>query len=369
MMRTARFRPLALFVLPLALLGGCGGGGGGGSSGMATLQVRMQDTPVDDAEHVYVTVDRVEVFRTEGATEIRETLVDVPAQYDLLALQNGLSAVLGTAQFPPGDYASIRLIVAADSRQDIARLPADQLNNHIVIGGTAYPLIVPSGAQTGIKFNHHFTLSADEITVLSFDFDVRRSVHQRGHQDVFNLRPTLRLIDTVVSGSIVGTVTTSDASPLPTGTVVSAQQSGVEVASAMVDGTTGTYTIGPILAGTYDLVVIAPGYDFQSKTGVVVTAQQQTTGHDFTLTAAGGLGDVSGTVTFATIMPENVTVQLRWSGFLVASTGIDTVTGAYGLTGVPAGTYDVVATDGTASVTGPATVTDATATTVDLTLP
>lgn len=368
-MHRLRIRPLALFVLPLTLLAACGGGGGGGASGMGTLQVRMQDTPVDDAEHVYVTVDRVEVFRTEGATEIRETVVDVPAQYDLLELQNGLSAVLGTGRFPPGDYASIRLIVAADSRQDVATLPADQLKNHIVIGGTAYPLIVPSGAQTGIKFNHHFTLSADEITVLSFDFDVRRSIHQRGHQDVFNLRPTLRLIDTVVSGSIAGTVTTSDASPLPTGTVVSAQQSGAEVASAVVDGTTGAYVIGPVLAGTYDLVVIAPGFDFQSETGVVVTAQQQTVGHDFTLVAAAGLGDVGGTVSLTTTPPESVTMELRWNGLLVASTGIDTVTGAYGFTGVPAGTFDVVATDGTASVTGPATITDATTTTVDLTLP
>ncbi len=363
------FRRFALASIPLALLAACGGGsGGGGGSGTGTLQLRMQDTPVDEAENVFVTVARVEVFRSVDGEGVRETLVDTPAQYDLLELQNGVTAVLGTGEFPVGDYRSIRLIIAPDSRQDIQTLPADQLNNYIVIAGVAYPLIVPSGAQTGIKFNHHFTLTADAITVLTFDFDVRRSVHQRGHQDIFNLRPTLRLIDTVVSGSIAGTVSTSDASPLPVGTVVSAQQAGIEVASATVDVTTGAYVIGPVLSGTYDLVVISPGFGFASESGVVVTAQQQTAGHDFTLTAAAA-GTVDGTVTLTTVLAENVTMQLRWNGFLVASTGIDNVTGAYGFAAVPVGTYDVVATDGTSSVTGSAVVADGAATTVDLTLP
>jgi hypothetical protein len=323
---------------------------------------------VDAAENVFVTVARVEVFRSEGGVEIRETLVDTPAQYDLLELQNGVEAVLGTGAFPVGEYHSIRLIIEADSRQDLQSLPPESLNNYIVIDGTAYPLIVPSGAQTGIKLNHNFTLSADAITTLTFDFDVRRSVHQRGHQGVFNLRPTLRLIDTIVSGTISGNVTTDDASPLPDGTVVSAQQAGTEVASATVDVGTGDYQIGPLVAGTYDLVVIAPGYGFASETGVVVVAQQDSPDHDFTLTAS-AVGDLSGTVALTTTVPEDVTVDLIWNGFVVASTGIDSVTGAYAFTGVPVGDYTVVSGDGTASTSGAGTVPDGGSVTVNLTLP
>lgn len=374
-MRTQCSRPAPILgALALGFLTACGSGGGegGGFSDAAksgTLQVRMQDTPVDEAENVFVTIERVEVFRSEAGAQIRETLVDTPAQYDLLELQNGVQAVLGTGQFPAGDYSSIRLIVAADSRADIATLPADQLNNYIVIDGTPYPLIVPSGAQTGIKFNHHFTLNPDQITVLTFDFDVRQSVHQRGHQGIFNLRPTLRLIDTVVSGTISGNVTTSDLTPIPAGTVVSAQQAGVEVASGPVDETTGDYVIGPLAAGTYDLVVIAPGFDFATETGVVVTAQQDSGGHDFVLTPA-EVGDVSGTVAFTTTLPEDVTVRLMSGTFLVATAAIDTTTGAYAFTDLPAGTYDVVATDGTATDTAlGVSVTGGAATTVDLTLP
>jgi hypothetical protein len=365
-MHRSRLLSFALGALLLAPAA-CGGGGGGDGSGSATLEVRMQDTPVDEADSVFVTIDRVEVMRPGSAGEVTEVLVSTPAQYDLLVLQNGVSAVLGTGRFPPGEYSSIRLIVGTNTPEEIDTLPADQLKNHVVIDGVSYPLVVPSGAQTGIKLNHRFTLTEDEITVLTLDFDVRKSVHRRGHQDVFNLRPTIRLVDTVVSGTVSGTVTTSDASPVPVGTVVSAQQAGVEVGSATV-AADGTYSIGPLLAGTYDLVATAPGYGVEALTGVEVVAQQDAAGNDFVLEPS-ATGDVAGTVTFGASDPATVLVRLTWNGFLVATTAPDPSTGGYGFEGVPVGDYVVVATDGTASASGPATVTSGTETIVDLVLP
>jgi hypothetical protein len=380
-MRAPPSPSLFLGCLSLCLLSACGSGGAVGNdgspggpespgAGKGLLQVRMHDAPVDDADNVFVTVDRVEVFRSDGGSEIKETLVDTPAQYDLLALQNGVEAVLGTGEFPAGEYRSIRLIIAADSRDDIDTLPAEDLNNYIVIDGETFPLIVPSGAQTGIKFNHHFTISEGEIKILTFDFDVRQSVHQRGHQGIFNLRPTLRLIDTVADfGTISGNVSIEDASPIAGGTVVSAQQAGVEVASAGVDTATGDYEIGPLAPGTYDLVVIAPGFAFASETGVAVVAGLDSPGHDFVLVPS-DVGDIDGTVAFTTTLPETVTVRLSSNGLLVGTTGIDTTTGFYVFPGIPVGTYDVVATDGTATdtVTG-VSVTGGAVTTVPLTLP
>jgi hypothetical protein len=360
-----RTNPKVAAALCASLLASCGGGGGG-TGGTGTLMVTMHDSPVDSAEHVFVTVERVEVFRhdAEGA-EVRETLVDVPQQHDLLALQNGVEAVLGTATFPAGDYTSIRLIVAADSPEDVESLPADALNNYIVIDGTAHPLIVPSGAQTGIKMNHSFTLAEGQITVLTFDFDVRRSVTRRGQQDLYNLRPTLRLVDTVVSGTASGTVTTADpALAVPPGTVVTAFQAGAPVASGPVDETTGAYVVGPLLAGTYDLVVSAPGFAFESISGVAVVAEADASGNDFAIDAA-ATGGISGTVTPAS---ESATVTLLWSGFAVATTSVDPATGVYAFDGLPVGDYVVNAADGTATASSPATVTDGVTTTVDLSL-
>ena len=345
------FPRLALGSLLSLALGACGGGspepgGGAAAQSQGTLVVTLQDTPVDHAEHVFVTVARVEVFRTTSEGEVRETVVDTPAQYDLLELQHGVSAVLGSSSLEAGEYHAIRLIIAADSRSDIDSLPAAELKNHIVIDGTAYALVVPSGAQTGIKLQHDFTLSDDAITVLSLDFDVRRSVHQRGHQPVFNLRPVVRMIDTIVSGRISGTVTTADASPLPDGALVSAQQGGVEVASAFVDAATGAYLLGPLLAGTYDLVASAPGFGFAARLGVEVVAQQESAGNDFALTPAAS-GQIDGTLTAATTLLDAVLVMLRWEGFVVASAAPDLLTGEYTFGAVPEGTYSVeVVVDG-----------------------
>jgi hypothetical protein len=367
-MPTSRLSLVSLALL--LLLAACGGGstGGTGASTTGTLVVKMQDAPVDGAENVFVTIARVEVFRSTEEGEVREVLVDTPAQYDLLELQNGVTAVLGDGELPVGDYEAIRLIILADSKTDIDTFPAEDLNNYIVIDGEAYALIVPSGAQTGIKLQHDFSITADAIRELTLDFDVRQSVHRRGHQPIFNLRPTIRMIDTIVSGHITGTVTTSDASPLPEGTVVSAHQGGVEVASGFVDVVTGEYRIGPLLAGTYDLLASAPGYGFSSLLGVVVVAQQDSTGNDLTLTPA-ATGQVDGTLAVTTTLLETVNVVARWEGFAVATVAPDPLTGAYLFDALPEGDYTIEAVFEGGLESGPATVTGGSTTTVDLTLP
>src|SRR5262245_30499727 len=112
-----RARATALALVPL--LAACGGGSGSfGSTG--TLSVKMHDTAVESAQAVFVTIDRVDVFRMVNGQEVQETLVDDSQQWDLLELQNGVEAVLGEAQLPAGDYTSIRLVVAEDSSAAIA---------------------------------------------------------------------------------------------------------------------------------------------------------------------------------------------------------------------------------------------------------
>jgi hypothetical protein len=241
-MRSSPFARLSVALLPL--LASCGGGGGGPTTG--TLMVTLKDKPVHAADHVYVTIDRVDVYRIVDDKEVKETLVETPQQHDLLALQHGVEAILGTSSFPPGEYKAIRLIVAKDTKDEIRTLPADQLKNYIVVDGVPHPLIVPSGSKTGIKINQRFTVGAGETTVMTFDFDVRKSVSRRGKKKgVYTLRPRL-CVEVVVSpaeedtspnGSISGTVQAEGALAIPAGTVVSAQQLGAEVASGTVEST------------------------------------------------------------------------------------------------------------------------------------
>lgn len=332
-------------------LAACGGGGAGGGAAVPTtgsLVVRMHDHPIEAADHVYVTIESVEVIKDVDGEDVHETVTSVPGQYDLLELQHGVEAVLGGASFAPGDYHSIRLVVASDSRHDRRTLPADLLKNYIVVDGVPYPLEVPSGEQTGIKLGHEFTIEAGMTTVLTLDFDVRKSVTRCGHGHVYRLKPRIKVVPVESTGAtgLSGTITTTDGTGLPAGTVVSAQQNGVEVGSVQPDGF-GSYSLAGLADGTYDLVVIAPGYDYASETGVTVANGGATGSHDFAVAPAS-----TGSI-FGVVMPvsDDVTVRLLWNGFVVATVGADPTTGDYVVDNLPAGDYTIVAIDESTAAT------------------
>jgi YD repeat-containing protein len=77
-------------------------------------------------------------------------------------------------------------------------------------------------------------------------------------------------------GSFTGTVSrTADGAPLA-GAQVKAIQAGV-VKGATTSGSNGAYSLTNLLAGTYDVQVVAAGYETQTQTGQQVTAQTSTT--------------------------------------------------------------------------------------------
>ncbi len=134
-------------------VGASSAGGGQTTAAQTNLVVYLSDSPVDEADAVFVTVERVEVLHDEEGAQF-EVLADDPQQFDLLTLQNDVQAVLGEGGFPPGDYAGIRLILA-DNGFNVGpqvNVPdATVLPNYIVTDGDASPLFTPSGTQTGIK--------------------------------------------------------------------------------------------------------------------------------------------------------------------------------------------------------------------------
>jgi hypothetical protein len=93
------------------------------------------------------------------------TLVDTPQTYDLLELQDGVLAHMGDALIPAGHYEQIRLIVS-----DAA----------VVVDGVTHELFIPSGEQTGLKFNHDFSMAPGADYELVLDFDAHESVRAVG---------------------------------------------------------------------------------------------------------------------------------------------------------------------------------------------
>lgn len=204
-MRTLPLKAAALGAAVLFALAGCGGGGGGGS-GNGTLDLSVSDAPIDGAEQVFVTFTGIEL-RKEGAEPI---VIDFPAPVgvDLLTLQGDNSEFLIQGQeLPPGVYDDVRLKVAGEGNSS-CNSPTPPFDSYIVLAGETEqrPLIVPSGTTSGYKVKGGITIAAGQRGRYTVDFDVRKSIAERGSTGCYNLKPVMRVVDNAETGTLRGTV-------------------------------------------------------------------------------------------------------------------------------------------------------------------
>lgn len=166
-----------------------------------TVRMRLVDAPLA-IDAVRVVVTEVSVHRSNGlggasteggslsATGFSRTGWEVvnaaPTTYDLLTLRDGAFATLAEAQVPSGAYTQIRLKIGPGS--------------HVIVDGVTYPLEVPSGAQSGVKVIHPFTVPSEGLADLTLDFDAEKSVFQSA-DGRWHLRPTVTATSTTQSGS------------------------------------------------------------------------------------------------------------------------------------------------------------------------
>lgn len=285
-----------LTLLPVALsamlLSACGGGSNGSSDG--SLSLGVTDAPVDSASKVIVEFDGVEVQPADGERITFD--FDQPRQIDLLQLRGGISrALLEDESVPPGDYEWVRLMVDADGQAS---------SSHIVMDdGSVYPLRIPSGAQTGLKLQGGFTVPENGQTLLTVDFDLRKSVHKPGQSGRdYILRPALRMVQNDDVGTIEGTVDQSTASasgchpaaylyagsdvqpddlgstnePLTTTSIEMNDSNGAfEFTFAFIPA--GDYTVAWTCAADQDMPDTNEDIPFEAQTNVTVEAGSETT--------------------------------------------------------------------------------------------
>lgn len=206
MLNINRFIGRPVLVVGALALAGCGGSSD--SSGLLTVSIT--DSPVDDAAHVYVVFEGLEIKPREG--EAINFDFEANREIDLLTLQDGVTAsLLDGADVPVGEYQWIRLkIYAAENLNDGSRIEFDEngyyANGEMYAAGI-YPLFIPSGFQTGLKLVRPFSVGAGSTTRLVIDFDLRKSViAPPGRAPNFILKPTLRLMDELETGTISGDV-------------------------------------------------------------------------------------------------------------------------------------------------------------------
>jgi len=146
----------------LLLLAACGPTGAG--PGLSRVRLHLTDAPGPGIASAQVWVSRA--YLVPGTDGEQVVLSSEPNEYDLLTLQNGVTALVGEATIPAGDYSQLRLVV------DSARLTlADDAK--FADGAATRTLKVPSGSQSGIKVSFPGKLSiTEDATDLVVDFDV-----------------------------------------------------------------------------------------------------------------------------------------------------------------------------------------------------
>ncbi|MCW9709098.1 DUF4382 domain-containing protein [Fodinibius salsisoli] len=252
--------PFAFFLAAAVFFTGCDDNGTGSDGSMGTMTVEMTDAPIDSADAVNVFIERVEVQAQDSEGEEGEWIVlSEPQQsYNLLELVNGATEVIGTKELEPGIYEQIRLILSTNGHS-------------VVVDGTEHSMMVPSGAQTGIKLNINAEIQSDIEYVLLLDFDASRSVvaaGQPGNAQKYLLKPVIKASEKAITGNIEGVVNPADAQP-----VVYAIAGSDTLASTIADTTSGDFRLIGLEEGSYDVSVNPRVDSYQSATVEDVTVQ------------------------------------------------------------------------------------------------
>ncbi len=205
MAHTMRLFFVAAVAAALAACGGSGSSGSPSTTSQAQMKLAVADAPpADGAPHVVVVFTGVELIGN-GGSPVTITFPS-PKSIDLVTQGGTASAVLFDQPIPPGTYQQVRLDVVADGSAN---------NSYIVLAdGSMHGLLIPSGAQTGLKLVTNFTVPSSGVVDYTIDFDLRQSITcPPGLAPACILKPVERLVDNTSVGNIQGQIT----STVPTG--------------------------------------------------------------------------------------------------------------------------------------------------------
>jgi uncharacterized protein YjdB len=250
-----------------------------------------------DAPFPFELVDRVEVYVVEvAASTVADTVpgqqewvtITTPRRrFDLLAVQQAQTVLVGEGVLPAGDYRAVRLTVDGDSSRLVMRDGRDATVHWPVAGEfSTFALVEAPLAVT------------DSGTQIVIDFDVGRSFAYPLFNPAFDFLfvPHIRAVNAAATGSLTGVVQgdiDGDGSPEPVENASVTVYRGDPaqpsfswwVAATGHSDQRGAYTVGFLLGGSYIVQVDAPGsvhLGSVSSPDVAITPGMATT-HSVTL--------------------------------------------------------------------------------------
>lgn len=219
--------------------------------GTGTMKVLLHDNP-GDYQEVWIDVQRVEVNNREDEGSGWVVINEPQQRYNLLELVNGSHEVLGEAELEEGYYRQIRLILGDD--------------NTIVVNDNTYQLQTPSAQQSGLKLKIDAEVQEGAMLTLLLDFDVARSIVQkgRGHGQAQNpypylLKPVIRAYTQAEAGSVSGIIDPAEAEPW-----IYAIADEDTVASTVSEENTGEFQLRGLPENTYTIAIDPASEDYES---------------------------------------------------------------------------------------------------------
>jgi hypothetical protein len=272
---------LVFSILFFLILFGCEKGVDNSDTG--TLSIKLTDAPfpIDMVSEANVTINKIEVRKDQSESEGNPFLVlsEDEFTYNLLDLQNGITADLIEIEVPVGDYNLVRLYVSSA--------------NIKLTDETVYNLKVPSGDETGIKIfvEPSIRVVGGLTTELVLDFDVSQSFVVQGDPftpagiNGFIFTPVIRAANVSISGSINGKAVGNNSNVLENANVW-IEDNGNTYSS--FSDSEGLYILSNIPEGTYTVnatkKTVDVEYDTVSFENVEVVAGNVTQLDDFILT-------------------------------------------------------------------------------------
>jgi len=263
--------------------------GSGGTTGVA---IWVSDSPVDEADALFVTIDSVELQGPGGSV----VLASSPQKVELLSLRNGRRELLAMGTAPKGTYD--RIVLYLSSSRGAHHLTLDGVDNTLDIEDPVVEIDGPFGVNGS--------------TDLLIDFNARMSLLGD------TLRPVCTAADLATARFVDGFVLDERGQPVPDA-IVSAQRGGDEVCSGRT-AADGAFKLGPAPAAPLVLVATAAGHGVATGVGPVLVLPPADTG-ELTGHAAGSY------------------VRLMQGGSLIAVAAIEG--GTFTFRQVPSGSFEL----------------------------
>ena len=272
--------PLALGLVGALALTSCNKDDDGPSStSEGQVRLEMTDAPIDDAgiEAVFVTVAEV---RIDGQTQAN---LSERTTFDISELQNGRTLQIGSDQrLAAGSHSDIEIDFDLASDADGTGPGCYVLN----ADGTKDALTFGNETSATVKAALAFEARADATTRIVADLNLRKAVERESEGaraytfgSVAKLNASTRVVDAEATGTVEGNIDMSDNSTARGDKfVVFAYEEGAyerdaetdadfggAVSSAEVDSS-GDFTLAFLMAGDYELVVVAYADEDQDGT-------------------------------------------------------------------------------------------------------